>query len=270
MTPDPSIAFIILTWNSAAYVEACLESVLDLGYKNLGVFVFDNGSTDDTPRILDHMARKDSRLHIERSSVNVGTTVSRNTLLRMVPAKYDYICVLDSDTVVNRAAMDALAQALRSHPHVGVVGPTMANSAGKEQLSGRNLPSLKTKLGKVCPVGSIRRRAEASEVPSGIAHDGLLDVGYLLSACWLVPRTVFADVGLLDEKIFYAPEDVDWCVRVHAHGYRVCKCPEARIVHEYQRISRRKLMSKANWEHLKGLAYYFCKHRYLFDSSKAV
>lgn len=233
------------------------------------VLVFDNGSTDGTQLILNELAKDDERLQVDLAHKNIGTTVSRNSLFHKLPDDVDYVCVLDSDTVVNRAAMDTLMEALATHPSVGVVGPTMANSAGVRQLSGRNLPSLGIKLGKVCLIPSVRRRAEEREVPAESHKDGLKDVGYLLSACWLMPRRVLNDVGMLDENIFYAPEDVDWCVRARARGWRVCYCPEAHIIHEYQRLSRKRFVSKINWEHLKGLAYYFRKHGYLFDASKA-
>lgn len=107
------------------------------------------------------------------------------------------------------------------------------------------------------------------EVPSAFVHGGVQDVGYLISACWVTPTWVWERVGLLDEEIFYAPEDVDWCVRCHAAGLRVVRVHGEPMVHHYQRISKRRMISRMNWEHVKGLVYYFRKHRYLFDASKA-
>ncbi len=270
MATEPSIAFVVLTWNSQAFAESCIRSILELGYAHCAVLVFENGSTDNTPHILAQLEQEDPRVIVVRSEQNVGTTVSRNTLIRLVPPEFDYVCVLDSDTVVNREALDTLVCALERHPEVGVVGPAMANANGELQLSGRNLPTVGIKLGKVCPLSGVREQAAQAEIPNTPVEDGLQDVGYLLSACWLVPRHVFDVVGLLDERIFYAPEDVDWCLRARLAGYRVCHCPDARIIHDYQRISRKRLVSRTNLSHLAGLAHYFSKHRYLWDTSKAV
>ena len=260
---DARVAFVVLAWNSEAVIGACVESVLGLECSRLDLWVVDNGSTDTTPRILADAAARDPRLHVITEGRNLGTTVSRNEALRRVGPDVDYVCILDSDTVVNQAAFETMAAALASDDSVGVVGPTMADSAGEVQLSGRALPTLGIKLGKACPIGGFARRASEAEVPHAPIRGGLQDVGYLLSACWLMPRATLGAVGLLDEKIFYAPEDVDWCLRCHEEGLRVVRCHDARIVHEYQRLSHRRLFSRTNVEHLKGLAHYFIKHRYL-------
>lgn len=265
---DSNTAFVILTWNSEAYVEDCLRSVLGLSCARLDVWVVDNGSTDETPGILAAVAAGDARLHPLYEEANLGTTVSRNKVLRSLPADMDYVCVLDSDTVVNQDAFEKLTNALRSDPGIGVVGPTMASSSGEIQLSGRNLPTLGIKLGKAFPFGNVAERAAEAEVPGTPIVDGFQDVGYLLSACWFMPRTSLDRVGLLDEEIFYAPEDVDWCLRCHKVGLRVVRVHGARIVHEYQRISRKRLFSKANFEHVKGLLRYFRKHGYLMRGPK--
>ena len=262
---DSKTAFVIISWNSAAYIEKCVESVLALQCRKLDVWVVDNGSTDDTPEILERIAGRDGRLYVIREGENLGTTVSRNEALRRVAPDTDYVCVLDSDTVVNQAAFECLAAVLADRT-IGVVGPTMANSKGEVQLSGRALPTLGIKLGKACPLGGASRRAADAEVPDAPVEGGLQDVGYLLSACWLLPYSTLETVGLLDERIFYAPEDVDWCLRCHEAGLRVVRCHDARIVHEYQRLSHKRLFSKTNVEHVKGLGYYFMKHGYLFKA----
>ena len=97
---------------------------------------------------------------------------------------------------------------------------------------------------------------------------GTVRVGYLLSACWVMRTEIFEKVGLFDEKIFYAPEDVEFCIRCLKAEYNNLYCYDADIVHEWQRLSRKKMFSKHNFEHIKGLFYMFAKHRYLFRIPK--
>ncbi len=259
------VAFVILAWNSEAYIEKCLTSVLALRPARLDVWVVDNGSTDSTPKLLAQIAASDPNLHVLTEKTNLGTTVSRNKALKCVSADTDYVCVLDSDTVVNQAAFCKLADCL-SDESIGVVGPTMANSFGEVQLSGRAFPTLGIKFGKACPFWNFAAKASDAEIPHTPVIDGVQNVEYLLSACWFMPYSSISAVGLLDENIFYAPEDVDWCFRCHKAGLRVVRCHEAQIIHEYQRLSHKKLFSKTNVEHIKGLAYYFKKHGYLLKA----
>lgn len=266
---DARAAFVVLAWNSEAVIGPCVESVLALECARLDLWVVDNGSSDATPEILASVAARDPRLRVITEPRNLGTTVSRNEALRRVAPDTDYVCVLDSDTVVNQAAFDTMAAALASDPAIGVVGPTMASLSGEVQLSGRGLPTLGIKLGKACPFGRVAELAAEKERPRSPIVDGLQDVGYLLSACWLMPMSSLGSVGLLDEAIFYAPEDVDWCLRCHESGLRVVRCHDAHIIHEYQRLSHKKLFSKMNFEHVRGLIHYFIKHKYLFRYEKS-
>ena len=81
-----------------------------------------------------------------------------------------------------------------------------------------------------------------------------------MSACWLMRADLVHEIGLLDEKIFYAPEDVEYCLRAWENGYRVLLDRRVKIIHELQRLSRKKLISKHNWEHIKGLLYLYNKY----------
>ena len=268
---EASCAFVILTWNSVSYVERCLNSVLGLPFRELAVLVLDNGSDDGTVELIEeHYAKeiREGRLLLTRADHNLGTTVSRNILMRDICPETDYICVLDSDTEVYAEAFDVMCghYADDAGGLIGVMGPRMRNESKILQPSGRSLPTLQIKLGKALPLHSLREWAAAAEVCDTPVRGGLQDVGYLLSACWLFPYSTYASVGPLDESIFYAPEDADWCARVHKAGLRVVIAHDAEILHAYQRIGHKKVLSRVNMSHIKGLVYFFLKHRYLFGS----
>lgn len=261
---DSKTAVVIISWNAGRFLDACLNSVLSLKCRKLDVWVVDNGSGDNTGEILGRYAEKYDNCHPIWEKENLGTTQSRNKALKQINSDTDYVVILDSDTIVNQDAFEIMAKALSDDCSIGVVGPTMTSSGGEEQLSGRNLPTLFLKIAKACPFGKVAQKASDSEIPQNDVVDGIQDVGYLLSACWMMPKSALDTVGLFDEKIFYSPEDVDWCVRCHISGLRVVRCYEARIVHEYQRLSHKKLISKTNLEHIKGLVYYFRKYNSFF------
>lgn len=266
----PVVAFVVLSWNSQHYISNCLDAVLCCNSITPLVLVVDNGSTDKTSAILQQYEADHSEIICTFLPENFGTTISRNLALKNLPSDANYVCILDSDTVINDQALATMIQILEQNPDIGIVGPTMMNSAGATQLSGRNLPSLGIKLRKAAPLKGLQDEGAQMEVPNTPVVQDMQDVPYLLSACWLMPVSTIDTVGFLDENIFYAPEDVDYCLRVWQAGLRVVRCWNAQIIHEYQRLSHKKLFSKTNKEHLKGLVYYFKKHHYLFDSSKAL
>lgn len=271
-----SVGFVILTWNSEKYISECLNSLIALCGNGISgnIVVIDNGSSDNTVQKINQVFRID-RNDVEHKlfqlEKNYGTTISRNLGIRYLlecQKKPNYICVLDSDTVVNKLAMENLISVLESNPGCGLVGPRMHDANMVYQRSGRQIPTVTEKLLKVLPVKSLQAKGTAQEATIPEDGTGSVDVGYLMSACWMMRSDLFGQIGLLDEKIFYAPEDVEFCIRVWKAGMRVQYCYDADIIHHWQRLSRKKLFSKHNFEHMKGLAYLFWKHKYLFHTTK--
>ena len=272
---ENSIGFVILTWNSEKYISECLNSLIALCENGISVtpIVIDNGSCDSTVQRVSQIFNTKNRFvdfKLFQLEKNYGTTVSRNMGIRYLlecQNRPNYICILDSDTVVNELAMNNLISVLKSDPSCGIVGPRMHDANMVYQRSGRQIPTLTEKLLKVLPVKSLQEKGTAQEASIPEDGTGSIDVGYLMSACWMMRPDLFTQIGMLDEKIYYAPEDVDFCIRVWKAGLRVQYCYDADILHHWQRLSRKKLFSKHNFEHLKGLAYLFWKHKYLFHTN---
>jgi len=87
------------------------------------------------------------------------------------------------------------------------------------------------------------------------------EVDYVIGACQMIRREALEMVGYLDEKIFYGPEDIDYCLRMYRHGWKVYFYPHTRIIHYEQRITKRKLFSKITLLHLLGIIYLFAKYK---------
>lgn len=202
-------------------------------------------------------------------SRNVGTTISRNIGLHNIDPDADYICILDSDAYITQDAISSMISCLISDIRLGLVGPQMVSPLGSVQLTGRNFPTARIKILKGIPIKRFQKAGESLETPKYRKIGNIYPVDYLLSACWLMRPDVLRNIGFLDEKIFYAPEDVDYCMRIWKNGYIVGLCENARIIHEYQRISKKRIFSRMNIKHFKGLIYFFIKYRYLCSPPKS-
>ncbi len=266
------ISAIILTWNSEKYIKRCLDA-LGESIKNWGgeaeVFVVDNGSQDQTVKIIEESKKGfPSKIELVRLEKNLGTTVSRNRVLKKVTG--DYILILDSDTEMRSDALRVLIEKMKEEKDIGILAPRLIYPDGSSQISCKRFPTAKTKLCKFLPLGFLRRWAVKDESYGEEVYkktsNGSFDVDYCISACWLVRREAISDIGLLDERIFYSPEDVDYCLRMWLSGWRVAYCPVAEVVHHTQRVSYKSF--GAFLSHLKGLAYYFMKHGYFLSRNK--
>ena len=242
------------------YVESCLLSVFeDLDASGLAfeLIVIDNGSSDGTLQALQRMARP--ALTVIPLGHNTGTTFSRNIGLRM--ARGEFICILDSDIEIQSAGtFSALLRFMQQHADVGILAPQLRFPSGRYQKTVDVYPTLSHKLRRFLHLREME--AQEGQQPQSVAPQ---DVDYAVSAFWLLPRGLMDRIGLLDEQIFYAPEDVDYCLRTALAGLRVVYLPAVVATHHAQEISRRKLLSKSFREHLKGLAYFYRKHGFVFS-----
>ena len=90
----PLVSVIVPVYNSAKYLVECLDSILNQTLTEIEVICIDDGSTDESLRILERYASCDSRVHILKQE-NKGAGAARN--LGLAVAKGKYLSFLDSD-----------------------------------------------------------------------------------------------------------------------------------------------------------------------------
>ena len=93
----PLISVIIPVYNREKYLHKCVNSVLTQTYANLEILLIDDGSTDNSRKILDDYAVKDSRVKVIYKN-NGGVSSARNYGLKF--AKGEYIGFVDSDDYI--------------------------------------------------------------------------------------------------------------------------------------------------------------------------
>jgi GT2 family glycosyltransferase len=252
----PQLSIVILTWNSRALLEACLAALpAATAPEATEVIVVDNGSEDGTDAVL--AAHPD--LIVLRNPRNRGVAPARNQGLRA--ARGALVALLDVDTVARPGAFAVLTRHLRAHPDVGLVGPKLVDADGTLQYSCRRFPTIVDKVLRRLPPSFGRGVADDVEL-RWWDHATPRAVDYVIGACQVIRRAALDEVGLLDERIFYGPEDVDLCLRMHRAGWGVVYVPDAVVMHLERRVTRR-LLSTLTARHLHGLGYFFWKHRYL-------
>ena len=92
------ISVIIPVYNVEKYIAECLESVINQTYKNLEIICVDDCGSDNSMKIVQDYAKKDSRIKIIRHEKNRGLAPARNTGLDA--AEGSFIFFLDSDDYI--------------------------------------------------------------------------------------------------------------------------------------------------------------------------
>lgn len=92
------LSIIVPCYNVENYVEKSIKSLVNQTLKDIEIIAIDDGSTDNTSKILDNLKKKNKNLVVIHKK-NEGVSIARNEGLKI--AKGEYIGFLDSDDWVN-------------------------------------------------------------------------------------------------------------------------------------------------------------------------
>lgn len=93
------ISVIMSAYNSEKHVSNSIESILGQSYQNFEFLIMDDGSTDNTGKIINSYKKTDSRIKFFNNKSNIGLTKSLNFLINQ--ANGEYLARQDSDDVSN-------------------------------------------------------------------------------------------------------------------------------------------------------------------------
>jgi GT2 family glycosyltransferase len=125
----------------------------------------------------------------------------------------------------------ALVSALQS-ANGGVAGPRVCDPEGRMEDSARRFPTVATLL---------RKFLAGTAGPDYPVDGGLQEVDWVAGMFMLFRSDAYREAGGFDERFFLYYEDVDICRRLRLRGHRCLFQPEASVIHDARRASRRDL-----------------------------
>lgn len=246
------LSVILVNWNTRQLLERCLESVYAsvAGLRDLELLVVDNGSRDGSSEMV---ASRFPQAILLANPENAGFARANN--LAISRATGDYLLVLNPDTEIVGTAIAEMLRFAEEHPEVAVVGPQLLNPDGTIQSSRRRFPTAATAflestvLQRWMPGHPALRRFYVLD------RDDLQtqEVDWVVGAAFLVRTAAVQQVGLMDEGYFMYSEELDWCRRFVAAGWKVFYHPAARLIHYGGRSSDQDLFHRhTRFQHSKG------------------
>lgn len=117
LEPTTLVSVVLPTRNRAALLPRAVDSVIAQAYPNWELVIVDDGSTDETPAVID--AIEDQRVRSIRVDVTGGVCAARNRALNM--CRGDLVAYLDDDNTMAPLWLKGVVWAFRERPEVDVV-----------------------------------------------------------------------------------------------------------------------------------------------------
>ena len=115
----PVVSVIVPVYNVEEYLERCIDSILSQTMKNIELILLDDGSQDDSYKIMKKYALKDKRIIIDHHD-NIGPALTRNKGIKMASGKY--IMFIDSDDYILSDYMKHYVDAMKKGEYDLVIG----------------------------------------------------------------------------------------------------------------------------------------------------
>jgi len=247
------IGIIIVTYNSAAEIGACLDAALPTGAE---IVVVDNASTDGT---VAEIARRGVRFI--PNGINRGFASAVNQGISTLD--HPYILLLNPDAIL-QTGLEALREAC-DRPGCAGAGGRLVDAAGRSQTGFmvRRLPTPAVLileallLNRIWPGNPVNRRYRGLDLD----YSKDLQVEQPAGAFFMVRRSVWQELRGLDEGFFPLWfEDVDFCRRILNRGFVLNYVPRAVAKHTGAHSIHSLTVEKRHYYWYRSLIRYSAKH----------
>lgn len=208
------VSFIVPVYNVEMYLHDCLLSLVSQTYSNIEIILINDGSTDNSLKILEEFSKKDNRIIIINQE-NAGLSTARNVGLEC--AHGDYLFFVDSDDYVSLDAAEKIAKAIQMNGKLDILNFSLQyifpNNVFKDDML--FIPNNRVLKGKVFLMECISKGC------------------FRASVC----RKVFRRKYLLEKKIKFQPgmlyEDLLFSITSHIYANAVSSISD--ILYYYRR-----------------------------------
>ena len=219
----PLVSIVICTRDHGDLLRAAVDSILKRSmYERYDITIVDNGSREQaTLRTLADLDRH-RRITVLRHDCPFNYSLLNNAAV--AATRGEVVCLLNDDVEVRSPGWLEEMASLAIIPDVGAVGARLWYPDDTLQHGG-----------VILGVGGIASHAHPRLPRGNPGYSGRAvlqqELSAVTGACLVVRRSVFDEVGGLDERLPVAYNDIDFCLKVRAAGYRNVWTPYAELMH---------------------------------------
>jgi N-acetylglucosaminyl-diphospho-decaprenol L-rhamnosyltransferase len=248
---------LIVSWNARDQLARCLRS---LDPSTLEIIVVDNASADGSVELV---GREFAHVKLLPQSRNLGFAGGVNLARRHAASRY--LLLLNPDARAERGAWDTLVETLDRDAGLGAAAGRLIDENGRTQtgFNVRRFPTLASVAADLLLIDHLWPDNPASRwyYARDLDPDVPADVDQPAAACLMVRAEAFDRAGGMDEQFHPAWfEDVDFCRRVHALGYRIHYEPRAVFTHTGGTARNMLGVGGFSRAYYRNLARYVRKH----------
>lgn len=185
------VSILMAVYNTAPYLPQSLDSLLNQTMGDFQVICVDDASTDDSLKVLESYARRDSRIEVISLAKNHGQAFARNQGLKC--AQGSYICFLDSDDWLGKDALQQIVSAFEKDDTIDSVLFRCRYYYSADRIEEYPMPVFEKK-------GTGPSSSESSDEASPIALSG--EQAFELSLTWKI-HGVYAVKTSIHQKFPY-------------------------------------------------------------------
>ncbi len=221
----PRTAILVVTYNSAADVEACFGSLAAARLGGAEVIAVDNGSADGTPALV---REKFPWVTVVETGANLGFAGGNDVgIRRALEGGAEWIYLLNPDTDVDPGFLDEAFAIAEADPRAAAVQSLLLLHPDRDRVNTAGNCIHFLGFG-YC--GSYR-------APRAAVPDEAREIPFASGASVLLRAAALREVGAFDEALFMYQEDQDLGIRLRLAGWRARIAPRSLVWHHY-RFSR--------------------------------
>ena len=223
MIQEPSVAIVILNWNTAHYLERFLPAILSCTYTNKTVYVIDNDSKDESIRFLES---RFPTVRIIAIKENLGFAGGYNVGLAHIQS--DYFLIVNSDLEVSEGFIEPLISLMERDLQIAACQPKLLSLDDKTMFEYAGAAGgYIDKWGFPFTRGRVLTTIERDEAQ----YDNTAQVFWATGACMCIRSSIYHQTEGFYNYFYMQQEDIDLCWRLRNMGYTVYACPDSIVYH---------------------------------------